>query len=77
MTTQILPDQSSTESKSVQVEKMYDSISPKYDLLNRIMSFGTDKGWRKKAVDIIAEPMIINSDKSKSDCHELVLPILH
>lgn len=53
MTTPILPDQSSTESKSVQVEKMFDDISPKYDLLNRIMSFGTDKGWRKKAVDML------------------------
>ncbi len=57
----ILPDEGSLESKSVQVEQMFDSISPKYDLLNRIMTFGIDKGWRKKAIQMLkpTNPKII------------------
>jgi len=31
---------------------------------------------RKKAVDIIAEPMVINSDKSKDECHELAVTMM-
>ena len=32
------------------VEKMFDDISNNYDLLNRILSFGIDKYWRKKLI---------------------------
>jgi demethylmenaquinone methyltransferase/2-methoxy-6-polyprenyl-1,4-benzoquinol methylase len=29
---------------------MFDSIAPRYDLVNRIMTFGMDIGWRRRAV---------------------------
>lgn len=32
------------------IRTMFDSISPRYDLLNRILSFGIDIRWRKKLV---------------------------
>ena len=32
------------------VEKMFDDISDNYDMLNRILSFGIDKYWRKKLI---------------------------
>jgi len=32
------------------IVKMFDEIAPTYDLVNRIVSFGTDKIWRKKAI---------------------------
>jgi len=32
------------------VWKMFDLISPTYDRINRILSFGMDQGWRKEVV---------------------------
>lgn len=37
--------------KKEAVEAMFDSIAPKYDLLNRVLSAGIDKTWRTKAVN--------------------------
>lgn len=37
-------------SKREQVERMFDAISPRYDLLNRICSLGIDQGWRRKVI---------------------------
>lgn len=30
--------------------KMFNQIAPRYDLLNRMISFGTDQRWRKKVI---------------------------
>ncbi|MFN5317207.1 MAG: ubiquinone/menaquinone biosynthesis methyltransferase, partial [Bacteroidia bacterium] len=38
------------ESKKVQVERMFDSISGRYDFLNRSLSFGIDIYWRKRLI---------------------------
>jgi demethylmenaquinone methyltransferase/2-methoxy-6-polyprenyl-1,4-benzoquinol methylase len=46
----ILPYQSN-EPKSKQIECMFDSIAPTYDLLNRLMSFGQDIRWRRKVLE--------------------------
>jgi demethylmenaquinone methyltransferase/2-methoxy-6-polyprenyl-1,4-benzoquinol methylase len=35
------------------VEAMFNSISGNYDRLNRLLSFGTDRRWRRRAVDFI------------------------
>lgn len=32
------------------VQSMFDSIAPRYDLVNRVMTFGMDTGWRKKSI---------------------------
>lgn len=37
-----------------EVAKMFDDIAPKYDRLNRILSFRSDVRWRKKLVKSIA-----------------------
>ena len=32
------------------IVKMFDEIAPSYDIVNRIVSFGSDKIWREKAI---------------------------
>lgn len=39
--------------KAAQVQEMFDSIAPAYDFMNRAMTFGIDKLWRRKAVKMI------------------------
>jgi demethylmenaquinone methyltransferase/2-methoxy-6-polyprenyl-1,4-benzoquinol methylase len=38
------------EHKARVVRDLFDSISPRYDLVNRIMTFGMDVGWRRRTV---------------------------
>lgn len=38
------------EQKTVQVRRMFDTIAFAYDKLNRLMSLGFDKGWRRKGI---------------------------
>ena len=46
------PNQKSKSSKKSQVEKMFDSISFEYDLLNGIMTFNSHKRWKKNILNI-------------------------
>lgn len=43
---------------------MFNKIAPKYDFLNHVLSFGIDKGWRKKAIRLL--------EKEK---HEMILDV--
>jgi demethylmenaquinone methyltransferase/2-methoxy-6-polyprenyl-1,4-benzoquinol methylase len=47
---EIKPYQTSEKDKKQEVEQMFDNISGNYDLLNKILSLGIDRGWRKKAL---------------------------
>jgi len=38
------------EEKARAVQAMFDRIAPRYDRLNRIMTFGMDASWRRKAI---------------------------
>lgn len=38
------------EQKTLQIERMFDAIAGKYDLLNHTLSLGFDKGWRRKGI---------------------------
>ena len=40
--------------KGSQVEAMFDSIAPAYDFMNRAMTFGIDRLWRRSAVRTVA-----------------------
>jgi ubiquinone/menaquinone biosynthesis methyltransferases len=43
----------SDEKKTTQVKRMFDSIALVYDKLNRILSLGLDKGWRRKGINFL------------------------
>lgn len=41
--------------KSRQVREMFDSIAPAYDFMNRAMTMGIDKLWRRRAVKLLRD----------------------
>jgi demethylmenaquinone methyltransferase/2-methoxy-6-polyprenyl-1,4-benzoquinol methylase len=45
------------DEKVVAVRQMFDSIAPRYDMVNRIMTFRLDVRWRRKAVKLLALPI--------------------
>ena len=54
----VIPQNYKGSSKRERVEDMFDRIAPKYDLLNKVLSVGIDKGWRKKITRYPDEPTI-------------------
>ena len=45
-----------TTALTLQTRKMFTSIAPRYDFLNRLLSVGQDKYWRQRAIDLL-DPM--------------------
>ncbi|MCR9182905.1 MAG: bifunctional demethylmenaquinone methyltransferase/2-methoxy-6-polyprenyl-1,4-benzoquinol methylase UbiE [Flavobacteriaceae bacterium] len=50
MSEKVKPYKESDLNKKQQVEKMFDTISGNYDGLNRVISLGIDRKWRKRVV---------------------------
>jgi demethylmenaquinone methyltransferase / 2-methoxy-6-polyprenyl-1,4-benzoquinol methylase len=44
------PELPQGEAKYRAVRGLFDTISPRYDMVNRVMTFGMDVGWRRRAV---------------------------
>lgn len=44
------------KAKEQAVREMFDTIAPRYDLVNRIMTFRLDVGWRRRAVRALQLP---------------------
>ena len=40
----------SGETKTAEVERMFNGIAPSYDLLNHLLSFGIARRWRREAI---------------------------
>lgn len=53
MKKKVTPYKDSDLAKKQQVSKMFDQISGGYDNLNRVISLGMDKSWRKKVIKTI------------------------
>lgn len=47
------PYRGDTRGKTEQVQEMFDSISGAYDFMNRAMTMGVDRLWRRKAVNTV------------------------
>ena len=60
MNKEVKPYKKESIGKKEQVAKMFNNISPKYDLLNHLLSLGIDIRWRKKAIKLL------KSDSPKS-----------
>jgi demethylmenaquinone methyltransferase / 2-methoxy-6-polyprenyl-1,4-benzoquinol methylase len=50
----VVPFKDSASSKKEQVAEMFNNIAFRYDFLNRFLSGGIDRGWRKKAISELA-----------------------
>ena len=63
------------DTKRRQVRSLFDTIAPRYDLVNRVMSFGLDVRWRKAAMrqlDATAGSVIIDLACGTGDfCREI------
>ena len=59
MTSAVEPDMDELprgEEKARAVQSMFDAIAPRYDVVNRIMTFGLDVRWRRRAVRSLQLP---------------------
>ncbi|MDE5842324.1 MAG: ubiquinone/menaquinone biosynthesis methyltransferase, partial [Muribaculaceae bacterium] len=59
----IMPYGTRGESKGGEVERMFDSIAPAYDLMNNIMSLGQHIRWRNKALDMAGKLLATTPEK--------------
>jgi demethylmenaquinone methyltransferase / 2-methoxy-6-polyprenyl-1,4-benzoquinol methylase len=44
------------EEKTARVRSMFDAIAPRYDLVNRLMTFGLDQSWRRTTLTALGLP---------------------
>ena len=51
----VTPYKDSDSGKKQQVEKMFNNIASRYDLMNTLLSAGIHKRWRKKAIKILSK----------------------
>ena len=51
----INPSTGDSRHKSEQVREMFDAIAPAYDFMNRAMTFGIDRLWRRRAVRLMRD----------------------
>ncbi len=43
--------------KTARVRAMFDTIAPRYDMVNRLMTFGLDQNWRRTTISALGLPV--------------------
>ncbi len=75
------PDLPQGDEKRRAVQAMFDTIAPRYDLVNRVMTFRMDVGWRRRTVrDLGLRPgsTVVDLASGTGDlCHDLERAGLH
>ncbi len=77
---EIVPDKESALAKKNQVAEMFNSICERYDFLNRFLSAGIDKSWRRKAIREVAPvkpKLILDVATGTGDVAILAYKMLH
>ncbi|HET9531022.1 MAG TPA: class I SAM-dependent methyltransferase, partial [Blastocatellia bacterium] len=54
---------SSKEKKQVYVNRLFETIAPRYDLITVVLSYGMDSGWKRRLVRMLA----LKGDESALD----------
>jgi len=68
------------QDKKQQVANMFDNIATNYDLLNRVLSLGIDKSWRKKAILKLADSQpktILDVATGTGDVAIMTMDLIH
>ncbi|MCH3923672.1 MAG: bifunctional demethylmenaquinone methyltransferase/2-methoxy-6-polyprenyl-1,4-benzoquinol methylase UbiE [Bacteroidales bacterium] len=65
----------STTKNKINISELFDNISPKYDLLNHLLTLNIDKIWRKKTVSMISNKKPLLLDVATGTC-DLAIKII-
>jgi len=73
----VTPYKNSKDSKKQQVTQMFDNIATNYDALNRVISMGIDKKWRKTLVEMVRQQKPISILDVATGTGDLALALSH
>jgi demethylmenaquinone methyltransferase/2-methoxy-6-polyprenyl-1,4-benzoquinol methylase len=76
----IVPFKDSVVPKKQQIAEMFNKIAFRYDFLNRFLSGGVDRNWRKKAIrelDVLKPKTILDVATGTGDMPILMMKLLH
>lgn len=62
------------QEKHIQVRRMFDQIAPRYDIMNRLITLGLDRSWRRRclgAIGLGAEDRLLDVACGTGDFSEL------
>ena len=73
----INPYSGDTRNKGEQIRDMFDAIAPAYDFMNRAMTFGIDKLWRRSAVREVERGKPLNVLDVATGTGDLAIALAH